>query len=95
MILEHEGGREQRLARPNHHLPARGVQAHHEQRVADGDVEAPPLANGVAADAVVTAEHAKMVMRVYQAADLSAETGNPVDLTAEAIPSADRVPTLA
>jgi predicted dehydrogenase len=44
---------------------------------------------------LVTAEHAKMVMRVYQAADLSAETGNPVDLTAEAIPFADRVPTLA
>src|SRR5579864_8933563 len=36
---------------------------------------------------LVTAEHAKMVMRVYQAADLSAETGNPVDLTAQAIPS--------
>jgi predicted dehydrogenase len=44
---------------------------------------------------LVTAEHAKMVMRVYQAADLSAETGNPVDLTTAEIPSADRVPTLA
>ncbi len=44
---------------------------------------------------LVTAEHAKMVMRVYQAADLSAETGNPVDLTAQAIPSSERVPTLA
>jgi predicted dehydrogenase len=44
---------------------------------------------------LVTAEHAKMVMRVYQAADLSAETGNPVDLSAEAISSRERVPTLA
>src|SRR6202140_4775005 len=44
---------------------------------------------------LVTAEHAKMVMRVYQAADLSAETGTPVEITAAEIPSADRVPTLA
>jgi predicted dehydrogenase len=44
---------------------------------------------------LVTAEQAKMVMRVYQAADISAETGNPVDLTAEAIPSTIPVPTLA
>jgi predicted dehydrogenase len=29
---------------------------------------------------LVTAEHAKMVMQVYQAADLSAETGKPVDV---------------
>ena len=44
---------------------------------------------------LVTAEHARMVMRVYQAADLSAETGNPVDLTAAETPTSDRVPTLA
>jgi predicted dehydrogenase len=43
---------------------------------------------------LVTAEHAKMVMRVYQAADLSAETGNPIDLTGEAIPSAKPVTSL-
>jgi predicted dehydrogenase len=36
---------------------------------------------------LVTAEHAKMVMRVYQAADLSAETGQPVELAAEYVPS--------
>jgi predicted dehydrogenase len=36
---------------------------------------------------LVTAEHAKMVMRVYQAADLSAETGQPVELAAEHVPS--------
>jgi predicted dehydrogenase len=36
---------------------------------------------------LVTAEHAKMVMRVYQAADQSAETGQPVELAAEHVPS--------
>ena len=36
---------------------------------------------------LVTAEQAKMVMRVYQAADLSAQTGNPVELAAEPVPS--------
>jgi predicted dehydrogenase len=36
---------------------------------------------------LVTAEHAKMVMRVYQAADRSAETGQPVELAAEHVPS--------
>ena len=30
---------------------------------------------------LVTPEHARMVMQVYQAADLSAETGEPVDIT--------------
>jgi predicted dehydrogenase len=30
---------------------------------------------------LVSAEHARMVMQVYQAADLSAETGQPVDIT--------------
>ena len=44
---------------------------------------------------IVTAEHARMVMQVYQAADLSAETGNPVDLTTAETTSAERVPTLA
>jgi len=31
---------------------------------------------------LVTAEHARMVMQVYQAADLSAEEGRPVDIVA-------------
>ncbi len=44
---------------------------------------------------LVTAEHAKLVMQVYQAADHSAETGNPVDLTTAEFPSTERVPTLA
>src|SRR6266699_108029 len=34
---------------------------------------------------LVTGEQARMVMQVYQAADLSAETGQPVDLTTQAI----------
>ncbi len=38
---------------------------------------------------LVTAEHARMVMQVYQAADLSAEEGRPVDIAAEE-PAADR-----
>ena len=44
---------------------------------------------------LVTAEHAKLVMRVYQAADLSAETGNPIDLTPESISSREGMPSLA
>ena len=41
---------------------------------------------------LVTAEHARMVMQVYQAADVSAETGQPVELAAvetgqEAVPT--------
>jgi predicted dehydrogenase len=39
---------------------------------------------------LVTPEHARMVMQVYQAADLSAETGQPVEITVKenvAIPS--------
>ena len=38
---------------------------------------------------LVTAEHARMVMQVYQAADLSAEEGRPVEIAAEE-PAADR-----
>jgi predicted dehydrogenase len=41
---------------------------------------------------LVTAEHARMVMQVYQAADLSAETGRPVELAIQDVPSA--VPSL-
>ncbi len=41
---------------------------------------------------LVTAEHARMVMQVYQAADLSAETGRPVELAIQEVPSA--VPSL-
>ena len=41
---------------------------------------------------LVTAEHARMVMQVYQAADLSAETGRPVELAVEEVPSS--VPSL-
>jgi predicted dehydrogenase len=36
---------------------------------------------------IVTAEHARMVMQVYQAADLSAETGQPVDVVVEERPA--------
>jgi predicted dehydrogenase len=36
---------------------------------------------------LVTAEHARMVMQVYQAADLSAEQGRPVDIVTEGIPA--------
>ena len=36
---------------------------------------------------LVTPEHARMVMQVYQAADQSAESGLPVDLSIEAVPS--------
>jgi scyllo-inositol 2-dehydrogenase (NAD+) len=35
---------------------------------------------------LVTAEHARMVMQVYQAADLSAEQGQPVDIVVEGVP---------
>lgn len=37
---------------------------------------------------LVTAEHARMVMQVYQAADLSAEQGRPVDIVADTVPAA-------
>ncbi len=43
---------------------------------------------------LVTAEHARMVMQVYQAADLSAETGKPVDIVYEASAAPERVPSL-
>lgn len=36
---------------------------------------------------LVTAEHARMVMQVYQAADLSAEQGRPVDIVSEGVPA--------
>lgn len=36
---------------------------------------------------LVTPEHARMVMQVYQAADLSAETGQPVEIVAEPHPA--------
>lgn len=36
---------------------------------------------------IVTPEHAKMVMQVYQAADLSAETGHPVEIVVEERPA--------
>ncbi len=36
---------------------------------------------------LVTAEHARMVMQVYQAADLSAEQGRPVELVTEQVPA--------
>ena len=36
---------------------------------------------------LVTPEHAKMVMQVYQAADLSAETGHPVEIVVEERPA--------
>jgi len=39
---------------------------------------------------LVTAEHARMVMQVYQAADKSAEEGRPIDLLLSE-PSSDRL----
>jgi predicted dehydrogenase len=42
---------------------------------------------------IVTPEHARMVMQVYQAADLSAETGQPVDVVVQEHPA--EVPSLA
>ncbi len=42
---------------------------------------------------LVTPEHARMVMQVYQAADLSAETGQPVEITVKEQPVP--VPSLA
>jgi predicted dehydrogenase len=36
---------------------------------------------------LVTPEHARMVMQVYQAADLSAETGRPIDVVSEQHPA--------
>jgi predicted dehydrogenase len=42
---------------------------------------------------IVTPEHARMVMQVYQAADLSAETGQPVDVMVQEHPA--EVPSLA
>ena len=36
---------------------------------------------------LVSPEHARLVMQVYQAADQSAESGRPVDLATEAVPS--------
>ncbi len=36
---------------------------------------------------LVTAEQARMVMQVYQAADLSAEQGRPIDIAPERVPS--------
>ena len=39
---------------------------------------------------LVTAEHARMVMQVYQAADLSAEQGRPVDIGHRARSSGSR-----
>ena len=40
---------------------------------------------------IVTPEHARMVMQVYQAADLSVETGQPVDI---AVNATTRIPEL-
>src|ERR1700674_888749 len=36
---------------------------------------------------LVTAEHARMVMQVYQAADISAEEGRPVDILPDSLPA--------
>jgi predicted dehydrogenase len=36
---------------------------------------------------LVTAEQARMVMQVYQAADISAEEGRPVDILADSRPA--------
>jgi predicted dehydrogenase len=44
---------------------------------------------------LVTGEQARLVMQVYRAADLSAETGQPVDLTAAAGTTVTSEPTFA
>ena len=36
---------------------------------------------------LVTAEHARMVMQVYQAADISAEESRPVDILPDGLPA--------
>jgi hypothetical protein len=36
---------------------------------------------------LVTPEHARMVMQVYQAADKSAEEGRPIDIVTSELPS--------
>ena len=36
---------------------------------------------------LVTAEHARLVMQIYKAADLSVETNRPVDLVVEGAPA--------
>jgi predicted dehydrogenase len=36
---------------------------------------------------LVTAEHARMVMQLYKAADESAETNRPVEMTVATLPS--------
>jgi predicted dehydrogenase len=44
---------------------------------------------------LVTGEQARLVMQVYRAADLSAETGQPVDLTAASSSEPTSEPTFA
>src|SRR5678816_834424 len=46
-FLQRQRMRQQRLARADDHLAAVGVDLHHEQRVAHGDVQAAALADGV------------------------------------------------
>jgi hypothetical protein len=48
----------QRLARPDHHPARRGIEPHHIQRMARGDAEPAPLADGEMDDAGMRAEHA-------------------------------------
>ena len=42
---------------PTDHLARIGVDAHHEQRIAERDIQSAPLADGVAGDAFVAAQH--------------------------------------
>ena len=49
--------RAQRLARPDDDAPRRRIEPHHIERIAGGDAEAAPLADGEMDDAVVAAEH--------------------------------------
>jgi len=67
-----------------------------------GHVYAGPMANetihflecvATGQQPLVTPEHARMVMQVYQAADLSAETGQPVDISVKEHPV--EIPSLA
>src|SRR6516164_333349 len=48
----------QRLARPDHHAARRRIEPHHIERMAGGDAESPPLADGEMDDAGMSAQHA-------------------------------------
>ena len=57
-VAQRDPARAQRLARADDDPPRRGIEPHHIERLAGGDAEAPPLADGEMDDAVMAAEHA-------------------------------------